>query len=59
MVTTPGAPPKCGRERASAVGSGLITGVSGYIAVHLLNDAVDYRADRKRIQEGGLRKGEF
>jgi len=40
---------------AEVVGLGLITAFSGYTAVYALNDVVDYRVDRKKIQESGLR----
>jgi 4-hydroxybenzoate polyprenyltransferase len=33
---------------------GLFTAFAGYTAVYALNDVVDYRTDRKKIQEGGL-----
>jgi 4-hydroxybenzoate polyprenyltransferase len=40
---------------AAVVGLGLITAFSGYTAVYALNDVVDCRVDRKKIQESGLR----
>jgi 4-hydroxybenzoate polyprenyltransferase len=40
---------------AAVVGLGLITAFSGYTAVYALNDVVDYRVDRKKIRESGLR----
>ena len=40
---------------AAVVGLGLITAFSGYTAVYALNDVVDYRVDRKKIHESGLR----
>lgn len=33
---------------------GLITAFSGYTAVYALNDLVDYRSDRRKLQEGRL-----
>ena len=42
----------------AAVGLGLITAFSGYSAVYALNDVVDYRVDRKKIQESGLRNSD-
>jgi 4-hydroxybenzoate polyprenyltransferase len=33
---------------------GLITAFAGYTAVYALNDVVDYRTDRKKIEEGRL-----
>lgn len=43
---------------AAVVGLGLITAFSGYTAVYALNDVVDYRVDRKKIQESGLRSSD-
>ena len=43
---------------AEVVGLGLITAFSGYTAVYTLNDVVDYRVDRKKIQESGLRNSD-
>jgi len=43
---------------AEVVGLGLITAFSGYTAVYALNDVVDYRVDRKKIQESGLRNSD-
>lgn len=37
---------------------GLITAFAGYTAVYALNDLVDYRADRKRIEAGLIEAGE-
>ncbi|SPF31403.1 UbiA prenyltransferase [Syntrophobacter sp. SbD1] len=34
---------------------GLVTAFSGYTAVYALNDVVDYRADRRKIRECGLK----
>lgn len=34
---------------------GLITVFAGYTAVYALNDLVDHRVDRKRVQQGGFR----
>jgi 4-hydroxybenzoate polyprenyltransferase len=33
---------------------GLITAFAGYTAVYALNDVIDYRVDREKIQQGGL-----
>ncbi len=33
---------------------GLITAFSGYTAVYALNDMIDYRTDKEKIQRGGL-----
>ena len=38
----------------AVVGLGLITAFSGYTAVYALNDVIDYRMDRKKIQECGV-----
>jgi 4-hydroxybenzoate polyprenyltransferase len=35
---------------------GLLTAFAGYTAVYALNDLVDYRADKKKIQEGGFQE---
>src|SRR3972149_2222552 len=43
---------------AAVVGLGLITAFSGYTAVYALNDVVDYRVDRKKIRESGLRNSD-
>ena len=43
---------------AEVVGLGLITAFSGYTAVYALNDVVDCRVDRKKIQESGLRNSD-
>jgi len=37
---------------------GLITVFAGYTAVYALNDVVDLRADREKIQEGGYQEGD-
>jgi 4-hydroxybenzoate polyprenyltransferase len=37
------------------IGLGLITAFSGYTAVYALNDVIDYREDRKKMQGSGLR----
>lgn len=37
---------------------GLITAFAGYTAVYALNDVVDYRADKEKVQEGGYQGGE-
>ena len=37
---------------------GLLTAFAGYTAVYALNDLVDYRADRKKIQGGGFQECE-
>jgi 4-hydroxybenzoate polyprenyltransferase len=34
---------------------GLITAFSGYTAVYALNDIIDYRTDKEKIQQGGLK----
>jgi 4-hydroxybenzoate polyprenyltransferase len=33
---------------------GLVTAFSGYTAVYALNDIIDYRTDKEKIQRGGL-----
>ena len=33
---------------------GLVTAFSGYTAVYALNDIIDYRTDKEKIQQGGL-----
>ena len=38
------------------VGLGLITVFAGYTAVYALNDVVGYRSDKKKLQQGNLRK---
>jgi len=43
---------------AEVVGLGLITAFSGYTAVYALNDVVDCRVDRKKIQGSGLRNSD-
>ena len=35
------------------IGLGLITAFSGYTAVYALNDVIDYREDRKKVQGTG------
>ena len=35
---------------------GLITVFAGYTAVYALNDVVGYRSDKRKLQEGGLRR---
>jgi len=42
----------------AVIGLGLITAFSGYTAVYALNDVVDYRVDRKKIQESGPRSSD-
>ncbi len=37
---------------------GLITVFAGYTAVYALNDVVDYRGDKEKIQEGGFKDGD-
>jgi 4-hydroxybenzoate polyprenyltransferase len=39
----------------AVVGLGLITAFAGYTAVYALNDVIDYRMDRKKIQESGIK----
>lgn len=34
---------------------GLITAFAGYTAVYALNDLVDYRVDKKKLERGGFR----
>src|SRR4030042_1275577 len=38
---------------SSDLALGLVTAVSGYTAVYALNDVVDYRVDRGKMQEAG------
>jgi 4-hydroxybenzoate polyprenyltransferase len=33
---------------------GMVTGFAGYTAVYALNDVVDYRTDKRKMQEGGV-----
>lgn len=42
----------------SVIVLGFITAFAGYTAVYALNDVVDYRTDRKKIEECGLRCSE-
>jgi 4-hydroxybenzoate polyprenyltransferase len=35
---------------------GLVTAFAGYTAVYALNDVIDYRIDKEKIQQGGLGK---
>lgn len=39
--------------RAEVVGLGLLTAFAGYTAVYALNDVIDYRVDRQKIQGNG------
>ncbi|MBI5585228.1 MAG: UbiA family prenyltransferase [Deltaproteobacteria bacterium] len=35
---------------------GIVTAFAGYTAVYALNDLVDYRVDREKLQQGGFRE---
>lgn len=40
----------------NVIALGLVTAFAGYTAVYALNDVIDYRIDKEKIQQGGLGK---